>query len=107
MSQSASGRLKSPMNRMSRVGVGRDTRSFCNSSRYALNSLLVDQCLVQLSGERYVTRRIRFSDITCIPSDSMTPFHSGPTEVEDCSLPAPNMAATKTDEQGKAYFSDL
>ena len=28
--------------------------------------------------------------------------HSGPTEVEDCSLPPPNMAATKTGEQGKA-----
>ena len=84
MSQFACGRLKSPMNKMSGVGVGRDTKSFCNSSRYAVNSLLVDQCwiplllpslvLVQLSGERYVTRRIRFSDITCIPSDSMTPL---------------------------------
>ena len=29
-------------------------------------------------------------------------MHSGPTEVEDCSLPPPNMAATKTGEQGKA-----
>ena len=28
--------------------------------------------------------------------------HSGPTEVEDCSLPPPNMADTKTGEQGKA-----
>ena len=28
--------------------------------------------------------------------------HSGPTEVEDCSLPPPNMAAAKTGEQGKA-----
>ena len=33
--------------------------------------------------------------------------HSGPTEVEDCSLPPPNMAATKTGEQGKAWFSVL
>ena len=33
--------------------------------------------------------------------------HSGPTEVEDCSLPPPNMAATKTGEQGKVWFSDL
>ena len=28
------------------------------------------------------------------------PYHSGPTEVEDCGLPPPNMAATKTCEQG-------
>ena len=34
-------------------------------------------------------------------------YHSGPTEVEDCSLPPPNMAATKTGEQGKAWFSVL
>ena len=36
-------------------------------------------------------------------------IHSGPTdrEVEDCSLPPPNMAATKTGEQGKAWFSVL
>ena len=34
-------------------------------------------------------------------------LHSGPTEVEDCSLPPPNMAATKTGEQGKVWFSDL
>ena len=34
-------------------------------------------------------------------------LHSGPTEVEDCSLPPPNMAATKTGEQGKAWFSVL
>ena len=35
------------------------------------------------------------------------PLHSGPTEVEDCSLPPPNMAATKTGEQGNAWFSVL
>ena len=29
-------------------------------------------------------------------------IHSGPTEVEDCNLPPPNMAATKTGEQNKA-----
>ena len=34
-------------------------------------------------------------------------IHSGPTEVEDCSLPPPNMAATKTGEQDKAWFSVL
>ena len=34
-------------------------------------------------------------------------MHSGPTEVEDCSLPPPNMAATKTGEQDKAWFSVL
>ena len=33
--------------------------------------------------------------------------HSGPTEVVDCSLPPPNMAATKTGEQGNAWFSVL
>ena len=34
-------------------------------------------------------------------------YHSGPTEVEDCSLPPPNMATTKTGEQGKAWLSVL
>ena len=40
---------------------------------------------------------------------SVTPWagHSGPTEVEDCSLPLPNMAATKAGEQGNAWFSIL
>ena len=37
----------------------------------------------------------------------VAPFHSGPTEVEDCSLPPPNMATTKTGEQGKAWLSVL
>ena len=41
-----------------------------------------------------------------LPADSTVVLlqHSGPTEVEDCSLPPPNMAATKTGEQGKAWF---
>ena len=34
-------------------------------------------------------------------------IHSEPTEVEDCSLPPPNMADTKTGEQGKAWFGVL
>ena len=33
--------------------------------------------------------------------------HSGPKEAEDCSLPPLNMEATKTGEQGKAWFSLL
>ena len=37
----------------------------------------------------------------------MRQLHSGPTEVEDCSLPPPNMAATNTGEQGKACISVL
>ena len=36
-----------------------------------------------------------------------TSWSQWPTEVEDCSLPPPNMAATKTGEQGKAWFSVL
>ena len=39
-------------------------------------------------------------------TDDSSPY-SGPTEVEVCSLPPPNMAATKTGEQSKALFSVL
>ena len=39
--------------------------------------------------------------------DTQHATHSGPTEVEDCSLPPPNMADTKTGEQGKAWFGVL
>ena len=53
-----------------------------------MNSLLPDWSLVTL---RWI-----------IAISSHLIGHSGPTEVEDCSLPPPNMAATKTGEQGKA-----
>lgn len=49
-----------------------------------MNSLLVDRLRVVFSvppfgrklssGDRYVVKRVRLRDLTCTPSDSMTPF---------------------------------
>ena len=52
----------------------------------------------QQSGREYIWSKIRAL---------MFSMRGGPTEVGDCSLPPPNMAAIKTGEQGKAWSSVL
>ena len=53
---------------------------------------------IYLSASEYINWKTVTGEINIHVSHD----HSGPTEVEDCSLPPPNMAATKTGEQGKA-----